>query len=203
MKSFAGKCLYVDRSSSIGSWALADSGKIVDNGDFSDSSPRSPAWFTELLSALRRNGVHPRDISRYVVGLGPGSFSGIRAALAAVQGLALPCGAEVVGMSSAAALAAGNGGEVVAIRGDARRGTHWLGLFRNNGGRTTLSDGREVTHTLADFSIATPAEIDAMIPEGASVVSPDDKPVATALAALDCADGIVNPQPIYLHPAVQ
>jgi tRNA threonylcarbamoyl adenosine modification protein YeaZ len=57
-----------------------------------------------------------RRADRILVGVGPGSFTGIRVAIAAAHGLAIGWGAELVGMSSLALLAAGAGsaGEVAA-----------------------------------------------------------------------------------------
>jgi len=53
----------------------------------------------ELLSGRRAE--------RIVVGVGPGSFTGIRVAIAAAHGLAIGWNAELLGMSSLALLAAG------------------------------------------------------------------------------------------------
>jgi tRNA threonylcarbamoyl adenosine modification protein YeaZ len=47
-----------------------------------------------------------RSADRIVVGVGPGSFTGIRVAIAAAHGLAIGWGAELRGMSSLALLAA-------------------------------------------------------------------------------------------------
>ena len=57
-----------------------------------------------------------RSASRILVGVGPGSFTGIRVAIAAAHGLAIGWGADLKGMSSLALLAAGaaNDGEVAA-----------------------------------------------------------------------------------------
>jgi tRNA threonylcarbamoyladenosine biosynthesis protein TsaB len=57
-----------------------------------------------------------RTASAILVGVGPGSFTGIRVAIAAAHGLAIGWGAELKGMSSLALLAAGaaSDGEVAA-----------------------------------------------------------------------------------------
>ena len=49
-----------------------------------------------------------RRAERIVVGVGPGSFTGIRVAIAAAHGLAIGWNAELMGMSSLALLAAGS-----------------------------------------------------------------------------------------------
>ncbi len=52
-----------------------------------------------------------RKAERILVGVGPGSFTGIRVAIAAAHGLAIGWGAELFGMSSLALLAAGAAAE--------------------------------------------------------------------------------------------
>jgi tRNA threonylcarbamoyl adenosine modification protein YeaZ len=52
-----------------------------------------------------------RAAKRIVVGVGPGSFTGIRVAIAAAHGLAIGWGAKLSGMSSLALLVAGAAGE--------------------------------------------------------------------------------------------
>jgi len=58
-----------------------------------------------------------RRADRILVGVGPGSFTGIRVGIAAAHGLAIGWNAELSGMSSLALLAAGAGGsgEVAAV----------------------------------------------------------------------------------------
>ena len=58
-----------------------------------------------------------RRADRILVGVGPGSFTGIRVGIAAAHGLAIGWDAELSGMSSLALLAAGAGasGEVAAV----------------------------------------------------------------------------------------
>ena len=56
--------------------------------------------------ALRSAGVEREDIERIVVGLGPGSYTGIRAAIALAQGWQLAAGTKLLGLSSAESVAA-------------------------------------------------------------------------------------------------
>lgn len=65
----------------------------------------------ERLVPMLAELLDGRQASRILVGVGPGSFTGIRVAIAAAHGLAIGWGAELKGMSSLALLAAGSGGE--------------------------------------------------------------------------------------------
>jgi tRNA threonylcarbamoyl adenosine modification protein YeaZ len=74
-------------------------------------------------------------VGRIVVGTGPGSFAGIRSAIAFAQGYALGRGCEVLGLPSPCAVAAkvlsagGAGHGRLAVVGDARCGKIWIALF--------------------------------------------------------------------------
>ena len=65
---------------------------------------------------LRAAGIEPRELDGVVVGIGPGSFTGIRIGLATARGLALGLDVPVAGVST---LHAFTGGRPVI---DARRG---------------------------------------------------------------------------------
>lgn len=60
-----------------------------------------------LDDLLARGGVERRDLERIAVGIGPGSFTGLRVILAAAKGIAYAMGLPVVGVSSLEAMAAG------------------------------------------------------------------------------------------------
>ncbi len=66
---------------------------------------------SERLVPMLSELLEGRQASRIVVGIGPGSFTGIRVAIAAAHGLAIGWGVELKGMSSLALLARGIGGE--------------------------------------------------------------------------------------------
>lgn len=72
---------------------------------------------SERLVPMIAELLDGRRATRILVGVGPGSFTGIRVAIAAAHGLAIGWGAELDGMSSLALLAAGappGGAEVAA-----------------------------------------------------------------------------------------
>ena len=71
---------------------------------------------SERLVPMIAELLDGRKADRILVGVGPGSFTGIRVAIAAAHGLAIGWQAELFGMSSLALLAAGvsGGGEVAA-----------------------------------------------------------------------------------------
>jgi tRNA threonylcarbamoyladenosine biosynthesis protein TsaB len=74
----------------------------------------------ERLVPMIAEMLDGRAPSQIVVGVGPGSFTGIRVAIAAAHGLAIGWDAELSGMSSLALIAAGATGEgevAVAVSG--------------------------------------------------------------------------------------
>jgi tRNA threonylcarbamoyladenosine biosynthesis protein TsaB len=88
-------------------------------------------------------------IDRVAIAVGPGSFTGIRIGLAAGQAIALACKAEVVGVSTLAALAAPLILEafdgVVAAAIDARHGKVYVAAFGPDG-RALLTPRRVGAH---------------------------------------------------------
>ncbi len=71
---------------------------------------------SERLVPMLDELLQGRRAGRILVGVGPGSFTGIRVGIAAAQGLAIAWNCELAGMSSLALLAAGarTGGQVAA-----------------------------------------------------------------------------------------
>jgi tRNA threonylcarbamoyladenosine biosynthesis protein TsaB len=99
--------LAFDTSSSACTAALFDgSGECVARAD--EIIGRGHA---ERLVPMIAELMKGRAASQILVGVGPGSFTGIRVGVAAAHGLAIGWGAELKGMSSLALLAAGAGGQ--------------------------------------------------------------------------------------------
>lgn len=98
-----------------------------------------------------------RSADRILVGVGPGSFTGIRVGIAAAQGLAIAWDCELQGMSSLALLAAGVDGEgQVAAAVDGGHGE----LFVQQFDAATLEPSSELLNRpAADAAPAISAEL--------------------------------------------
>jgi tRNA threonylcarbamoyl adenosine modification protein YeaZ len=73
--------------------------------------------FALIESVLRQAGLEREEIECIAVGIGPGSYTGIRAAIALAQGWQLARGVKLLGISSAECLAMQAGAELIARRG--------------------------------------------------------------------------------------
>lgn len=216
--------LAIEMSTAAGSLALARDGKLHGERNWQQQERPHQILFGMLPDFLRVAGLDAADIGHYVIGVGPGSFSGIRVALAAANGLALPSKVRVNGLSSAATLAwaalrAKSEPAEIAIIGDARRNRCWVAHYRRS------SDGLE---TLAEPALHPLEALDAVLPKRIRVLSPDwgrlqtvldalaldvdlvrDVCTPTATAMVELAEQYARrqlplhpPQPIYLHPPV-
>ena len=169
-------------------------------------------------------------VERIVVGTGPGSFAGIRSALAFAQGYALGKTCEVLGLPSACACAAqvfqaieqipanqaikqsNNQATHLAVVGDARQGKAWIALFN---GFVLEKDVFQVNQV----------DLKGTVPLDCRVTTPDAKRIDGLLrdtfgdrylgGQTPTADGLrcfaeacpailkSEPLPIYLNPAVR
>ena len=88
-----------------------------------------------LQTLLDRISLSMKDLDAVAFGAGPGSFTGLRIACALAQGLALPRGLPVLGVSAFEALAEESGAPRVAACIDARMREVYYAALENRGGR--------------------------------------------------------------------
>ena len=162
-----------------------------------------------LIEQVLHEGDQSRErIECIVVGLGPGSYTGIRSAIAIAQGWQLACGIRLMGLSSVEGLAAQAGRTItkgvfhVAI--DAQREEFYLAGYQ-------VHDGR--AECVEPLRLASLAEVRALTEGGATLVGPGLRkwfPTATELSPCATELGFVassrnesvageSLEPIYLR----
>lgn len=89
----------------------------------------------EAERLLASAGLAPRDLHAVACGRGPGSFTGVRIAVATAKGLAHGAGVALVGFGTADAIASRwTGHGLLGVVGDAMRGEVYPALFRTHDG---------------------------------------------------------------------
>lgn len=94
------KTLALEMSTARGSIVLREDASALFDCDFAADRKHSGAFFENVELCLRRFGV-PDQI---VVGIGPGSYAGVRIAIATALGLRSSTGAKLAGIPSISAL---------------------------------------------------------------------------------------------------
>ena len=138
-----GPVLALDTSHGITSVALIDVQQNILLEKFEDAEVRaSDRVMSVIVAALEEASVSPASLSLIVSGVGPGSFTGIRVAMASAKGIAMAHDIPMLPISSLLTLAAGVGSGLVAPCLNARRGEVFGAIYRFDGGsvQTLLAD---------------------------------------------------------------
>lgn len=122
----------IDTASEYGSLALLEGQSVLEELPLHSPEGFGHVLFVHLQRLMERHGWAYESVGGYVAGAGPGSFTGVRIALAAVKGLAEASGSKAAAVSNLQAMAAFGSAKRRAAFYDARRGEVYGGLFAAN-----------------------------------------------------------------------
>ncbi|MDA0990903.1 MAG: tRNA (adenosine(37)-N6)-threonylcarbamoyltransferase complex dimerization subunit type 1 TsaB [Verrucomicrobia bacterium] len=214
----------IDLSTDHASLALHLDGAATASRTWSQAEEPRQHVFTALKEFFIDTQVDPATLDHFVVGLGPGSFAGVRIAIAAANGYALPGGKRAAGVASSDAPACDffqkEPNATLWVVGDARRNRLWSVAYQSEAGWPKK---------IRDFALCPLASVAEHIGEGATVITADGSligqqlnerlgssvklvnvdhyPDAGTIAALGAhriqqQEPLDPPSPVYLHPAV-
>ena len=93
--------LNIETSSKNCSVCLSSNGKLVTSFDLEDESYRHSELLTSSIqNILNENNLDVKDLSAVSIGLGPGSFTGLRIGFSVAKGLCYPHNINLIGISS-------------------------------------------------------------------------------------------------------
>jgi tRNA threonylcarbamoyladenosine biosynthesis protein TsaB len=186
--------LAFDTATEVATSALVDDGEVL-----GERVSRAATLLEDVDALLRQGGAHPRDLDALAIGIGPGSFTGVRIGLATARGLALALDLPGAGVSTLAALAAGAPGALPVV--DARRSE----VFTLIAGAPVVLAPSALRLEPATVCVGDGARrYRALLEEMGAIVPPDDDerhlPRARFHAALASGFGDVDAiEPLYLR----
>jgi tRNA threonylcarbamoyladenosine biosynthesis protein TsaB len=198
--------LALEFSSAQRSVALARDGEVL--AEAAETGERGTNAFGMIEKVLASADLGRADVECLAVGLGPGSYTGIRVALAIAQGWQLATNVKLLGIGSVECLAAQAQAEKlfgrVNVVIDAQRGEFY---------RATYEVSADRVKEVAPLKIVAAAEVEAPAPAGEILIGPEVTrwfaagnilfPPAAMLATLAARRGDLTAgdllEPVYLR----
>ena len=122
----------IETSGAVGSLALLRNGELVQERLFGEGLQHARDLVHALGALLDTHRLQPSEIQLYGVGMGPGSYTGLRVGVTTARALAYTSASEVVGVPTMEALVR-NVGELAQVACtviDAKRGELYMQLFK-------------------------------------------------------------------------
>jgi len=187
----------IDAASSDLSLALASpDGALVADEAWTTQQRQSAELLPRLLDLLARNGRDIRSVSAVAVGTGPGSFTGLRVAMALAKGICIALERPIHGLPS---LAAWLEAEPQAVAAVARAGAREAYVLPRGSAAPVIVAGEDLATRLAAAHVVAPAEL-AVAFGLVNAVRPHAAPaIARAAANRREGDDLATLEPIYLR----
>lgn len=141
------KRLVIDSASKFLYVALYDGAECLGKYYEEGHNDHSVKLMSEIERIFVSNNVKVKDLDEIIVGIGPGSYTGLRIGVVVVKMFAWNDDIPVKTISSLAMYASSVGSEgLILSEIDARRGNSFLGLYRKAGKTLVLVDEEKLTN---------------------------------------------------------
>jgi len=151
----------IETSSRIGSVALGMQGNLLADISFSEPLRHSTELLPSIMALLDQHHLTSRQIKQVFISIGPGSFTGLRIAVATAKAMALANGTRIVPVSTLDAMAAnatastaGQFGSIATIV-DAKRSKFFVAGYK---APTCETPWTHVPEKILDDCLMTPQE---------------------------------------------
>lgn len=156
--------LCIDSAQGIASLGLVHHGQVLAERQLANKRDHAERFIDEIQALLDQAELKLSQCTALVVGLGPGSFIGVRIGLATVKGLAFGANLPIVGVCSSAALAlsAQQSGKI-AVAVDAKKGQVYASAYviKDNKIQQQLLSPQPLApaHAMEQFSTSGPFNV--------------------------------------------
>ena len=123
------RVLAVDTATETGSVAVLVDGVVLAEISARVSALHGETLMPHIAQALGAAGLVPGNLDLLAVGLGPGSFTGVRIGVATIKGLAIALGRPVVGVRTSRVIARAAFGELRVVAIDAKKNEVFASAF--------------------------------------------------------------------------
>lgn len=127
--------LLFDTSTPTGFLLVGQGARVLASASWQAEQSHSQKLIPQARIALEMAGITAAELTGIAVGVGPGSFTGLRVALSTAKGLAIALGLPIVAIPSLELFAAGIEVDTatIAATSDAFRGELYLGIYEKSG----------------------------------------------------------------------
>ena len=139
-------------------------GKVLASLSVSSSVTHSRRLLLAIERLLDDGGIAKENIQGFAIGLGPGSFTGLRIGMATVKGLATAAGKPLYGVSTLDVIAASctGGSRLICSVLDARKKEVYAAFYR--------ADDNTIPRRVSDITVLAPGKLAEQISEPVMMV---------------------------------